>query len=381
MTKIYLIRHAEAEGNYFRRIQGHYNGGITVRGRQQIEALAERFKDTEIHALYSSDLKRTVLTAGAILKYHPLDLVTEPRLREVDMGSWEDLPWGNAAWDQPDQMYNFSSDPDNWYIPGREAYSHLQDRIYTIVKELAAKHDGQTIALVSHGLAIRSLVCKLKNIPAAEISRIPHGDNTCVACLYLNGDDLELEYFNDNSHLGDELSTFARQDWWKKESRMDYSNLRIVPMDLEEDAELYKSCYADAWQCAHGSTRGFQENIYLQAAKKVSGEDPNTLMKAFYGGDSFAGIVELDPHRGADEGAGWISLCYLIPEMRDRDFGAQLLGHAVSFFRKKGRKTLRLNVAETNSRAIRFYEKNEFTVINKVPGVASDLLVMEAVIK
>ena len=29
MTKIYLIRHAEAEGNLYRMAHGHYNGMIT----------------------------------------------------------------------------------------------------------------------------------------------------------------------------------------------------------------------------------------------------------------------------------------------------------------------------------------------------------------
>ena len=35
MTTIYLIRHAEAEGNLFRRAQGHWNGKLTERGRAQ----------------------------------------------------------------------------------------------------------------------------------------------------------------------------------------------------------------------------------------------------------------------------------------------------------------------------------------------------------
>ena len=43
MTKIYLIRHAEAEGNLYRRIQGHWDGSITPLGLQQIDALAQRF--------------------------------------------------------------------------------------------------------------------------------------------------------------------------------------------------------------------------------------------------------------------------------------------------------------------------------------------------
>ena len=58
MTSIYLIRHAEAEGNLFRRAQGHWNGKITARGKLQIDALAERFKDTRLDAVYSSDLDR-----------------------------------------------------------------------------------------------------------------------------------------------------------------------------------------------------------------------------------------------------------------------------------------------------------------------------------
>ena len=72
MTKVYLIRHGEAEGNLYRRAQGHYQSDITAKGHRQIAALAERFKDIHIDALYSSDLRRTLITAGAITKYHDI---------------------------------------------------------------------------------------------------------------------------------------------------------------------------------------------------------------------------------------------------------------------------------------------------------------------
>ena len=46
MTTIYLVRHAEAEGNLYRIAHGHYNSCITDdRGCRQIRALAERFRD------------------------------------------------------------------------------------------------------------------------------------------------------------------------------------------------------------------------------------------------------------------------------------------------------------------------------------------------
>ena len=67
MTKIYLIRHAEAEGNLYRRIQGHWDGSITPLGLQQIDALAQRFRREHIDALYCSDLSRARATAEAII--------------------------------------------------------------------------------------------------------------------------------------------------------------------------------------------------------------------------------------------------------------------------------------------------------------------------
>ena len=67
MTRLYLIRHAEAEGNLYRVAHGHCNGLITnYRGYQQIDALRERFRKVDIDAVYSSDLYRTQITARAM---------------------------------------------------------------------------------------------------------------------------------------------------------------------------------------------------------------------------------------------------------------------------------------------------------------------------
>ena len=117
MTVIYLIRHAEAEGNLYRRIQGHWNGQVTPRGTRQIDALAERFREIPVDAVYSSDLQRTMDTAGAILKYHDLTLETTPRLREVCLGCWEGRPWGDVEYEMPQQMFYFNHDPARWIIP------------------------------------------------------------------------------------------------------------------------------------------------------------------------------------------------------------------------------------------------------------------------
>ena len=97
MTTLYIIRHAEAEGNLYRRIHGWYNSLITEKGYRQIAALAARFRDVPIDAVYSSDLFRTMTTARAVYETHGLELHTRPDLREISMGTWEDRTWGEAA--------------------------------------------------------------------------------------------------------------------------------------------------------------------------------------------------------------------------------------------------------------------------------------------
>ena len=88
MTTLYLIRHAEAEGNLYRRIHGQYNSLITDNGYRQIQALQKRFADVPIDAVYSSDLFRTMTTARAIYVPKGLPLQTAPTC-----GSWA---WENG---------------------------------------------------------------------------------------------------------------------------------------------------------------------------------------------------------------------------------------------------------------------------------------------
>ena len=64
MTTIYLIRHAEAEGNLYRRIHGWYDALVTENGLRQIQALEQRFQGEHFDAVWSSDLYRTAPRPG-----------------------------------------------------------------------------------------------------------------------------------------------------------------------------------------------------------------------------------------------------------------------------------------------------------------------------
>ncbi len=375
MTYVYIIRHAEAEGNLYRRVHGHYDSLLTEMGEKQLEYLRRRFKDIHIDAVYSSDLSRTRATAAAICVPKKLPLNTLPELREVKMGVWEDVCWAEIERDMPEEYKNYNSAPHKWNISGCENFYKLSERITSAVKTLAERHDGQTIAVVTHGGAIRALLCTLMNIPPEEISRVFYCDNTAVSLLTYKDGAFGIEYMNDNSHLPDELSAFKRQDWWKKESFTDGTNMYFRPMDLENRGEKYLNAYRDAWTAAHGSLEGFSD-IYLRIAKKRSRKDPMSVTEAFLG-DRPVGILELSIEQDAASHAGCIAFYYIDEPYRGKGLAVQLLGHATSVYRRLGRRTLRLRVAETNARAIAFYKKHGFRHIDSEPGNVCSLLVME----
>ena len=379
MTSIYLIRHGEAEGNLYRRAQGHYEADITAKGHRQIAALAERFKDVHIDALYSSDLRRTRITAGAITKYHDLPMVLEPELREVCLGKWEDQPWGNLSRDYPAAMTAFNDDPEAWEAPEAESFEHLAERMMSAITRIATAHEGQTVACVSHGMAIRTLLSKILGIPSKEIRRLPHGDNTAVSLLEIEGDEIRAVFYNDASHLQGDLSTFARQSWWRKPGLHDVDNVTFRLLDPSEQPELYIDFYSEAWQAVHGSLDGFEPSLYLASARRRHAEDERSIA-IILRGDEVVGLTEVDTARGKNEGWGWISLCCVREAHRRSLLGVQLLGHAVSVFRNKGYKSIRLSVFPGNEAALKFYAANGFVKIGETEGVFGNLDIMEKMI-
>lgn len=374
MTKIFLIRHAEAEGNLYRIIQGHMNSSVTARGYKQIDALSERFRDVSLTALYSSDLKRTVATAGAITKYHELPMHTTPRLREIYLGVSEGLSFGEAEHLDPQMMWYFNNDPDKWHVEGAESFAHCTERMLTAVTDIAEENPDGTVAVVSHGMAIRSLLARLLGVTSENIRTLPHGDNTAVALLEYENGKFDVKYYNDNSHLG-ELSTFAKQTWWKNEGKDD-ENLRYEPFDVLNNTELYAELYAESWMAAHGNLIGFEPELYVRDAIKHTEQYPDSVL-AVYRKDELIGLLEMDHRRGKNAGYGWISLICLREKWRGKGLGIQPLGKAICIYQQMGRSALRLYVSSENRHAVGFYEHYGFEKINTVQGSVAPLYLME----
>ena len=86
MTRLYLIRHAQAQGNIDRVFQGRLDGELSARGQEQIKFLARRCKEYGIQAIYSSPLIRAYETAKAVNEYYHLPIFLKKEIIEIDGG-------------------------------------------------------------------------------------------------------------------------------------------------------------------------------------------------------------------------------------------------------------------------------------------------------
>ena len=227
--KLYLIRHAEADGNLYRVAQGQDDSSVTDRGLRQIAALERRFERVAIDAAYSSDLYRTCRTAAAICGPRDLPLHRRRALREICVGAWERRPWGEIYREDPVQMRNFLQDLGHWHVPGGEAPEAVQARMLACLRDIARENPGKTVAVFSHGCAIRLTLAALMGKTIAELSQVPLGQNTAVSCLSWDGEGFRVIFANDASHL-ETLPDGTPQRWRTMSNGLE-AGLRYVPAE------------------------------------------------------------------------------------------------------------------------------------------------------
>lgn len=375
MTTIYLVRHAEAEGNLYRRIHGWYDSLVTGNGLMQIKALEERFRDVPVDAVWSSDLYRTRTTARAVYVPKGLEVHTDPRLREVNMGDWEDAPWGDVSRRCPLEMGQFNHSDPAWRAPNGDSLGELGERVQRAMEDIAAAHPNQTVAVFSHGTAIRQFLANVKGLTPQQWRGQPHMENTAVTCLTYEAGRFSIAFEGDASHLPQELTTLGKQAWWRGGGQRDV-NLWYRPIRWAEEEGLYLEARREAWTGTHGPDVPFDGEGFLSAARSHLEHSPWGVTVAL-DGDEVAGILEVDTQRYREDGAGYIPFCYIAPGRREQNLGVQLIGQAVSFFRPLGRTKLRLRCAPYNARAQHFYHKYGFAKIGNEAGGRVPLEILE----
>lgn len=196
-----LLRHGETEWNLTGRWQGQAaDTPLTDLGREQARIVARRLRSYRISAIYSSDLLRAFETAQIVGQALGLTPMAEPGLRESDIGAWTGLTWDEITARFPDEVTAMFAGQDV-RRGGGESYGEMQARLAAALDRIIARHAGQTVLLVGHGAALRTLIAHVLGADLAQMHRIAIGGNTALSVVQAQRNGLRLVSYNDTAHL------------------------------------------------------------------------------------------------------------------------------------------------------------------------------------
>ena len=200
MTKFYIVRHGQSEGNALRKFLGHTDLGLTELGHKQGKKTAEYLKDKGIDAIYSSDLVRAYDTAKYLGDMLGIEPVKSQNLREIFAGEWE----GRALTEIIDLYENYQiwlNDFGKVRCDGGESTLELQQRIEKELIRIAEENDGKTVMIATHAGAIRVMSCIWLGIDISEAKNVAWVSNSSVTDVTYNNGKWILGTIGYDEHL------------------------------------------------------------------------------------------------------------------------------------------------------------------------------------
>ena len=183
MTQICLVRHGETDWNLQGLVQGSTDIPLNARGYAQAGVAGEYLEQEHWDFLYASPLSRAYATAAAIGERIGISTIhTEPLLQERHFGQAEGMEVVLRK-----EFFRGKT------IPGAETWEAVQARGLEIIEQLALRHPGARILVVTHGGFIGGL---LSVISKGEIEPgNPPLKNACMNLLSYDGA-WKVEWFN-----------------------------------------------------------------------------------------------------------------------------------------------------------------------------------------
>ena len=205
-TQVIIIRHGQTHWNLKLIRQGHLDSPLTEKGIAQAKALGERLMRESFTTLYSSDLGRAVQTAQMIAQATGHKIVTDARLRERHLGIFQGLNGDELREKYPEEYRLHRTVGPSYVIPGGESVQQQVARNVDYLVEIAEKHSGETIVVVTHGGVLSGFFRHALSIPLEAPRRFEFMNASLNVFAYEAGNWM-LRTWGDVSHLASDGSS------------------------------------------------------------------------------------------------------------------------------------------------------------------------------
>ena len=162
---IIFLRHAQAKNNVERVLAGRKEGfPLTQTGLQQAEKIAKFLKPLQISAIYSSPIERAISTAKLAAKNLNLEVKTDSRLTEIEMGMFSGMFYEEMFEKYGNVFLKFYQDNPIIEENGVETFSNVKKRVLDIVNYCSKEHKGQNVLLVTHMDPIKAMLSTILHL-------------------------------------------------------------------------------------------------------------------------------------------------------------------------------------------------------------------------
>ncbi len=160
VARVVVWRHGRTTWNATGRFQGQADPPLDPVGIEQSRRSASILAVDPPELILTSDLVRASSTADALAQLVDSPVRLEPRLREIDLGSWQGLTRDEVAATYPEQYSQWlAGSPE--HDRGGETRSQLDARVRAMLCDIEVDH----ALLVTHGGTARSIIETLLGLP------------------------------------------------------------------------------------------------------------------------------------------------------------------------------------------------------------------------
>jgi broad specificity phosphatase PhoE len=185
--RLYLVRHGTTTLNVENRYRGRRDIPLDAQGYQDAVDAARRLSAEGLAAVYTGPLRRTIATAQIIADEARVpDIRILHGLNNVDYGAWEGMTAEEAAMFDPAAFALYRTSPDQAVCPLGERLSDAEQRMIDALLLIGSRHQGETVAAVTHAVMIRLALVALKLV-VDEDWRVPVGRGSVTAFDCMDG--------------------------------------------------------------------------------------------------------------------------------------------------------------------------------------------------
>ena len=200
MARVLLARHGETDLNSARMFVGHNDVELSPLGRRQVERLRDRLAEEKIDVVYSSDLRRALMTAETIASRHRVEVIICPELREINYGKVDGVTFDDISRLYPDVAEMCVEWSLRLKFPGGESVAGLRKRLALFLGRLKEHAPEQTVLVVAHGGPLRIMICSLLGIHVCHWRQVQI-DLASLSMVEQYPDVALIRLLNDTSHL------------------------------------------------------------------------------------------------------------------------------------------------------------------------------------